>query len=198
MSDSVTPWTADRQVPLFMGFSRREYWRGLPFPPPGDLPDPETDPTSPALAGRFFTTALSQSGSPAMCGGCQVQSWHSQSFCQGVSDLVQEVLLQADVAMQIPAVAPQMCSAWRSRCGRGVCTAPWSPGERTGGHCPWRDTDFCSGPQPQSGFSKTAGQRDQPFRVDFVETLDVQQRGRQMKKQLRSRRQNRKAGSAAS
>ena len=112
--------------------------------------------------------------------------------------LVQEVLLQADVSMQIPAVAPHMCSAWRSRRGRGVCTAPWPPGERTGGHCPWRDTDFCStaaGPQPQSGFSKTAGQRDQPFRVDFVETLDVQQRGRQMKKQLRSRRRNCKAGS---
>ena len=39
-----------------MGFSRQEYWRGLPFPSPGDLPDPVIEPASPALAGIFFTT----------------------------------------------------------------------------------------------------------------------------------------------
>ena len=39
-----------------MGFSRQGYWSGLPFPPPGDLPDPGIEPASPALAGRFFTT----------------------------------------------------------------------------------------------------------------------------------------------
>ena len=38
-----------------MGFSRQEYWSGLPFPPPGDLPNPGIKPTSPALAGGFFT-----------------------------------------------------------------------------------------------------------------------------------------------
>ena len=41
------------------GFSRQEYWSGLPFPPPGDPPDPETEsvpPVSPSMAGRFFTT----------------------------------------------------------------------------------------------------------------------------------------------
>ena len=42
--------------PLSMGFSRQEYLSGLPFPSPGDLPNPGTEPTSPALAGRFFTT----------------------------------------------------------------------------------------------------------------------------------------------
>ena len=36
-------------------FPRQEYWSGLPFPSPGDLPDPGIEPTSPALAGRFFT-----------------------------------------------------------------------------------------------------------------------------------------------
>ena len=36
-------------------FPRQEYWSGLPFPPPGDLPDPGIEPMSPALAGRFFT-----------------------------------------------------------------------------------------------------------------------------------------------
>ena len=49
------PWTAARQAPLFMGFSRQEYPSGLPFPSPGDLPDPEFEPGSPALPGRFFT-----------------------------------------------------------------------------------------------------------------------------------------------
>ena len=38
-SDSVAPWTAARQARLSMGFSRQEYWIGVPFPPPGDLPD---------------------------------------------------------------------------------------------------------------------------------------------------------------
>jgi len=43
------------QDPLFMGFPRQEYWSGLPFPSPGDLPDSGIEPTSPALGGRFFT-----------------------------------------------------------------------------------------------------------------------------------------------
>ena len=43
-------------VPLSMGFSRQEYWSGLPFPSPGDLPDPGIKPVSLALAGRLFTT----------------------------------------------------------------------------------------------------------------------------------------------
>ena len=52
VSDSATPQTVVRQLPLSMEFSRREYWSGLPFPPPGDLPDPGTEtvsPVSPAL-----------------------------------------------------------------------------------------------------------------------------------------------------
>ena len=39
-----------------MGFPRQEYWSGLPLPSPGDIPDREIEPASPALAGRFFTT----------------------------------------------------------------------------------------------------------------------------------------------
>ena len=57
----VTPCTAvAHQIPLSKGFSRREYWNGLPCPSPGDLPDPGIEPTtlrSPALAGGFFTTS---------------------------------------------------------------------------------------------------------------------------------------------
>ena len=43
----VTPWTVAYQVPPSMGFSRQEYWSGLPFPSPGDLPDPGIEPGSP-------------------------------------------------------------------------------------------------------------------------------------------------------
>ena len=52
----VTPWTVAHQAPLSMEFPKQEYWSGLPFPPPGNLPDPGIKPVSPALAGRFFTT----------------------------------------------------------------------------------------------------------------------------------------------
>ena len=52
----VTPRAVARQAPLSMGFSRPEYWRGLPFPPPGDLPHPGIEPRSSALAGGFLTT----------------------------------------------------------------------------------------------------------------------------------------------
>ena len=50
------PQTVACQGPLSMGFSRQEYWSGLPFPSPGDLPNPGTKLASPALAGSFFTT----------------------------------------------------------------------------------------------------------------------------------------------
>ena len=55
-----TPWTVVRQAPLSVGFSRQEYWNGLPFPPPGDLPNPGTEsvsPKFPALTGRLLTTS---------------------------------------------------------------------------------------------------------------------------------------------
>ena len=52
----VTPWTEAHQAPLSVEFSRQEYGSGLPFSSPGDLPNPGTEPLSPELAGRFFTT----------------------------------------------------------------------------------------------------------------------------------------------
>ena len=52
----ATPWTVAIQAPLYMEFSKQEYWSALPFPPPGHLPDLGIKPMSPALAGRFFTT----------------------------------------------------------------------------------------------------------------------------------------------
>ena len=61
----MTTWTVDPQAPLSVGFSRQEYWSGLPFPPPGDLPNLGIEPMSPALAGRFFTAE--PQGWPAAC-----------------------------------------------------------------------------------------------------------------------------------
>ena len=58
VSDAATSWTAAHQAPLSMGFSRQEYWSGLPCPPQGDLPNPRiklASSASPALAGGFFT-----------------------------------------------------------------------------------------------------------------------------------------------
>ena len=65
MFDSVTPWTAVHQAPLSMecssqeywsGKKKKEYWSGLPFPPPGDLSISGIEPVFPALAGGIFTT----------------------------------------------------------------------------------------------------------------------------------------------
>ena len=52
----ATPWTAACQAPLSLGFSRQVYWSGVPFPSPGNRPDPETEPKSPRIACRFFPT----------------------------------------------------------------------------------------------------------------------------------------------
>ena len=50
----ATPWTVAHQAPLSKGFPRQQNWSGLPFSPPGDLPDPGIKPASPALAGGFL------------------------------------------------------------------------------------------------------------------------------------------------
>ena len=66
---SATPWTVAHEAPLSMGFPRQEYWDGLPFPSPGDLPNPGTEfasLASSALAGRFFTTEPSEKLNPIL------------------------------------------------------------------------------------------------------------------------------------
>ena len=66
----LTLWTVAHQAPLFMGFSRQEYWNGLPCPFPGDLPDPEIELMSftyPALAGGFFNTRATWEAQNAYC-----------------------------------------------------------------------------------------------------------------------------------
>ena len=61
----VTLWTITRQASLAMGLSRQEYWSGLPFPPPGDLPNPGIEPRSPALQAHSLPTE--SHGKPSLC-----------------------------------------------------------------------------------------------------------------------------------
>ena len=63
----VTPWTIAYQAPPSMGFSRQEYWSGLPFPSPGDLPDPGIEPRSPAFQADALTSV--PPGKPEMLWG---------------------------------------------------------------------------------------------------------------------------------
>ena len=78
------PWTVARPAPLSMEFSRQEYWSGLSFPTPGDLPNPETEPASlvsPALVGRFFTTE--PAGRPNRVINKNKIFWHPNFCCKG-------------------------------------------------------------------------------------------------------------------
>ena len=66
VSDSVTPWTVAHQAPLSIGFSRQKYWKGLPCPLPGDLPDPETKPVSHSfLHWQAISLPLAPPGKPS-------------------------------------------------------------------------------------------------------------------------------------
>ena len=66
----MTSWIVVCQAPLFMEFSRQEHWSGLPFPSPGDLPDPGIEPRSPALQKILYQ--LSYEGSPHHLSGHQI------------------------------------------------------------------------------------------------------------------------------
>ena len=82
-----TPWTTAHQAPLSTGFSRQEYWSGLPFPSPGDLPDPRIEPESPALQADALLSA--PQGSPIP------YAYTSQFICLLFSSnvyLIQELL----------------------------------------------------------------------------------------------------------
>ena len=88
----VASWTVACQAPLSPGLSRQDYWSGLPFPSPGDLPDPGIEPMSlesPALAGGFFTTSATMANGLNECwppgSGGQVYHVHATSvylLCQ--------------------------------------------------------------------------------------------------------------------
>ena len=90
-----TPWTVAHQAPLSIEFSWQEYWSELPFPPPGDLPDPGIKPISlaaPTLAGRFFTTA--PPGMPPSCACCScslnINIYWISTICQALGNFSEE------------------------------------------------------------------------------------------------------------
>ena len=98
---SAIPWTVARQVPLSMGFSRQEYWSGLPCPPAGDLPDPgPRDRTRVSrhscIAGRLFTTSSTwEAPSPSF--------FLSLKFtCSGHSGFYLESQLPSSFLCQVP------------------------------------------------------------------------------------------------
>ena len=64
----ATPWTVAHQAPPFLEFSRQEYWSGLPFPPPGDLPDPGIKPRSPTLQADALPSEPQMSNSMLIVG----------------------------------------------------------------------------------------------------------------------------------
>ena len=86
----ATPGTVARQVPLSLGFSRQDYWSGLPFPLPGDLPNPGIEPASYALSGGFFITE--PPGKPSLqCDFMQIikilcvfSSFYDPSYFKGI------------------------------------------------------------------------------------------------------------------
>ena len=75
----MTPWAVAGQAPLSMGFSRQEYWSGLPFPSPGDLPDPGIEPRSPALQAINVWHCLSSLGLLRL-GGLETAEVYSSQF----------------------------------------------------------------------------------------------------------------------
>ena len=84
MSNSATPWTVVGQAPLSMKFSRQEYWSGLPFPSPGNLPNPEIEPGSPALLADSLQSELPEKLEENHCRlqGQDVRERSEQLRCQ--------------------------------------------------------------------------------------------------------------------
>ena len=82
MSNSATPWTVVRQAPLSMEFSRQEYWSGLPFPSPGNLPNPEIEPGSPALQADSLQSELPEKPEENHCRLQDVRERSEQLKCQ--------------------------------------------------------------------------------------------------------------------
>ena len=101
----VTLWTVARQVPPSIGFSRQAYWSGLPFPPPGDLPDQGIEPRSPALQADTLPSKppvwqcrkhIRDAGSIPGCGRCPWRRpWQpTPVFLPGASSGLQKKFLQ--------------------------------------------------------------------------------------------------------
>ena len=100
----VILWTVAHQAPLSMGFPRQEYWSGLLFPSPRDLPDPgikPVSPVSPTLAGRFFPTAP---GKPQPLLNLSGRNVKSASYSTPSPQGCQNIFLKNKSESQLPAV----------------------------------------------------------------------------------------------
>ena len=112
----MTPWTVASQAPLTMGFSRQGYWSGLPFPSPGDLPDPGMETASSRIAGRFFTMwTIMEAPYCHTKNNTLTPTWFKHTtFWSGVRHtifLLQEALTYSSI---FPAVTPPCSSTmWR-------------------------------------------------------------------------------------
>ena len=103
VSDSlVTPWAVAHQASPSREFSRQEYWSRLPFPPPGNLPNPETEPSSlayPALAGEFFTTSTTWKAPKSLMKWSEVKWSEVSQSCPTLCNPTDCVAYQASPSM---------------------------------------------------------------------------------------------------
>ena len=93
----VTPWTVDYQAPPSMGFSRQEYWSGLPFPSPGDLPDPGIKSGSPSL--QADTLLSEPPGKPSSAKYWQLNLQKFPGFCYAFHHLSETILTEAHITL---------------------------------------------------------------------------------------------------
>ena len=138
MFDSlVTPWTAACQAPLSMGFSGQEHWSGLPFPPPGDLPDPGIEPESPAdslsseppgkpLSGWWLSLSLASDWLKPI--------WTNMMYLFFIhtTNIYSASIPEGHAVLSCPVVLT-LCNPMDFQPSRPLC--PWdSPGKNTGCH----------------------------------------------------------------
>ena len=130
----VTLRTVALQAPLPMGLSRQEYWSGLPCPPPRDLPDPgaePTSPTSPELAGRFFTTPATecsfQNASPIWLSLLKPVSGFSRSWDEDQSANQASQVLHG-LYLRAPGGAERRQLGWKEGQKHKITGCPSTPG----------------------------------------------------------------------
>ena len=147
----ATPWTVTRQAPLSMGFSRQEYWRGLPCPPPEDLLDPGIKPSSltlSALIGKFFSTSarigLQVPPTPTYACGPWNQWNRQQRLISALNGQVVTVRKMLAELKKLISKWSSCCHLWPSPTLEG--TLPWTP-----------DMNSRQSPVPMASLSFTGG-----------------------------------------
>ena len=119
----VTPWTVAHQAPLFMRFSRQEYWSGLPCPSPGDLPDPGIKPRSLALQADYLPSEIS--GGPKLSDSClykRERHRHRHKHADTDTEMKNAVWQQTEVDA-VERLEPEECQG---------CWNHQKPGQRPG------------------------------------------------------------------